>query len=141
ESCTDPADGLRRLLGSYVEFVAKHSSHVDILVSEEHHLHGEERSYNKQSQREYVGEWVHLMLAVHPEISEAEARVRVHAVLSCANGVARTPRLRGQPALLEPARRFCADVVFLGLEVGAPWRLRLTQGQPSNMVGMTTRAA
>lgn len=108
---TEPALALERLLGSYVEFAANHNEHINILVTESRHLGEEERASNKQSQRDYIGEWVHLMLCCDPTVDEPEARIRVHAVLGVVNDVARTVWLRRRPHVLESIKSFGAAVV------------------------------
>ncbi|SFB63844.1 transcriptional regulator, TetR family [Amycolatopsis marina] len=97
EGASTAADALNRLLVSYVDFTATHSDYVDILITEARHLEGDARTRVEQGQRDYVSEWLHLMRVNHPHMHEAEARIRVRAVLTVANDMARTPHLREQP--------------------------------------------
>lgn len=93
----DPYDGLVSLLASYVDFIADHHKYVTILLREARHLTGRAREQSKQTQREYINEWVMLIRATVPDLSEAEARLRVGIVVNVANDVARTPKLRALP--------------------------------------------
>ncbi|SIO90786.1 TetR/AcrR family transcriptional regulator [Nocardiopsis sp. JB363] len=95
---SNPDEGLTTLLASYVDFVADHHTYVTILLREARHLTGQAREQSKQTQREYINEWVTLMRTVVPDLPEAEARLRVGIVVNVANDLARTPKLRALPA-------------------------------------------
>lgn len=94
-----PADGLRRLLLSYSVFVLANPHMVDLLITELDQLPDEERRRARQSQYDYMAEWVHLLRAVHPEMDPVTARIRVQAALAMMNDVALTPRLRARGGL------------------------------------------
>lgn len=93
-----PEEGLISLLASYVDFVADHHTYVTILLCDSRHLSGRAREQSKQTQREYIDEWITLMRVTVPDLSEAEARLRVGLVVNIANDLARTPKLRALPA-------------------------------------------
>lgn len=93
-SARDAADGLRRLVASYPAFVLEHSHLVDLLVNETEHLPDEARAHMRRTVRDYIGDWAHLLRTVHEGLDETRARMAVWAVLSMANNVARSPRLR-----------------------------------------------
>ncbi|MGW3044311.1 TetR/AcrR family transcriptional regulator [Kitasatospora sp. NPDC001159] len=93
-SVQDHADALRLLILRYARFALAHQHLVTLIVTETEHLQDDDRQRTLQTQRDYIDEWLHLMRAVHPAMSPAEARVRVQAVLTITNDIARTPRLR-----------------------------------------------
>ncbi|MBB4931476.1 AcrR family transcriptional regulator [Lipingzhangella halophila] len=107
-----PADALSLLLDSYVEFVARHSEHIDVLLTEARNLSEDDRARSKQSQWDYIGEWVTLAQTCDPALDGAQARLRVQAVLSVANDVARTARMRTLPGALETVKRFGIAIVL-----------------------------
>ncbi|MEU3017525.1 TetR/AcrR family transcriptional regulator [Nocardiopsis sp. NPDC007018] len=108
----DPADGLRRLLASYVDFVARHHDYVTVLLCDSRHCEGSDRERTRRTQREYVGEWVTLVLASVPGMTEAEAEVRVAIVLNVANDIARTPGPRERPETWRTLRRLGRAVLL-----------------------------
>ncbi|MFE5585509.1 TetR/AcrR family transcriptional regulator [Kitasatospora sp. NPDC056531] len=98
-SAHDHADALRLLVLKYTQFALAHPHLVTLIVTETEHLPDDERHRTRQTQRDYIDEWLHLMRHVHPDMSPAEARVRVQAVLTIVNDIARTPRLRTQSGI------------------------------------------
>lgn len=114
KASTTPEEGLFRVITSYIDFAARHPRHIDILITEARHLDTIERARTKQTQRDYINEWVHLMLATQPARSETEARVRVHAMLAVANDVARTVEYRSSPNALETVKRFTVAIALPG---------------------------
>ncbi|MFR9778262.1 TetR/AcrR family transcriptional regulator [Micromonospora sp. MS34] len=98
-TATDPADGLRTLVRGYVGFTQAHHDLVGLLITEVDHLPEDERRSSRQTQYDYISEWVHLLGAGRPGLDPIAARVRVQAVLTVANDAARTPRVRAYPAL------------------------------------------
>lgn len=107
-----PADGLRRLLTSYIDFTVHHCDNMTIMLTEARHLDDTELAVIKQTQRDYISEWLHLMFAAAPALSEPEAKIRLHAVLGVANDIARTPHLRTRPRTLKTAADFCAAILL-----------------------------
>ncbi|MFG2056809.1 TetR/AcrR family transcriptional regulator [Micromonospora sp. NPDC048930] len=98
-TATDATDGLRTLVRGYVGFTQTHHDLVDLLITEVEHLPEDERRDSRQTQHDYISEWVHLLRADRPGLDPTAARVRVQAVLTVANDAARTPRIRAYPAL------------------------------------------
>ncbi|MCW3840929.1 TetR/AcrR family transcriptional regulator [Micromonospora yasonensis] len=109
----DATDGLRTLVRGYVGFTQAHHDLVDLLITEVEHLPEAERRESRQTQHDYIGEWVHLLRATRPGLDPTAARVRVQAVLTVANDAARTPRVRAYPAL--PATLEAIAAHLLGL--------------------------
>ncbi|MEU9330828.1 TetR/AcrR family transcriptional regulator [Streptomyces canus] len=109
-----PADALRLLVLRYTQFALAHRYLVTLTITETEHLPDDERRRTRQTQRDYVEEWLYLMRSVHPAMSQAEARVRVQAVFSIVNDVVRTPRLRTRSGVVQNVHSLgCA---LLGLE-------------------------
>ncbi|WP_222853702.1 TetR/AcrR family transcriptional regulator [Fodinicola acaciae] len=88
------ADALSQLIRSYAGFALEHRELVDVLVTEVAHLPEPERHRARQTQHDYVSEWVHLVRSQNPALDDTCARIRVQAVLAIVNDIARTPRLR-----------------------------------------------
>lgn len=111
-AATDSREALRLLLRSYVNLTVTYSNLTSTLVSEVIHLPGEQRHVIRRLQHDYVGEWVQLLAAERPALTEPESRVIVHAVLSIVNDVAGTGRLRPRPGLADELVRIGEDVLL-----------------------------
>lgn len=90
---------LPTLLRSYTGYSLAHHDVVDLLITEVGLLPEPGRHDLRRTQREYVGAWVGLLLDAHPDLGAGPARVRVQAVLTVVNDVARTPHLRTLPGI------------------------------------------
>lgn len=95
----DPADALRTLSRSYTAYSLAHHHIVDLLITEVAFLPDPERHEVRRTQHDYVTAWAGLLREVHQGLAEGPARVRVQAVLTVVNDVARTPRLRALPGV------------------------------------------
>lgn len=115
----NPYEGLVSLLASYVDFVADHHRYVTILLRESRNLTGRAREQSKQTQREYINEWVTLMRAVVPDLPEAEARLRVGVVVNVANDLARTPKLRALAASRATMKRLGRAILAVPAPTGS----------------------
>ncbi|MEU8837459.1 helix-turn-helix domain-containing protein, partial [Streptomyces sp900116325] len=105
-------DALHQLIDSYVDYAAENSALIDVLISETNNLAEPQRVRIAQSQQDYIGEWLHMLRQVRPEMSSAHARARVHATLTIVNDVARTRHLSRQPGSLASIKQL-ATVVLL----------------------------
>jgi AcrR family transcriptional regulator len=112
----DAPTALSLLVRRYAEFALTHRHLVALIVTETEHLPPAEQARIRQAQRDYIEEWLHLLHAVHPELPAKEARVRVQAVLTVVNDVARTPRLRDRPGLTAALHHLGCDL--LDVETG-----------------------
>jgi AcrR family transcriptional regulator len=98
-AATDPNDALHRIVLSYVDFVvnsdgvAMQYGQELAAVSERH------RTELRKRQRAYVAHWVRLLCTIRPAVSEAQARITVHAALTVINDLPRTRSVRTRPAL------------------------------------------
>ncbi|GAA2423485.1 TetR/AcrR family transcriptional regulator [Actinomadura vinacea] len=92
----DAPDALRQLVRSYVRFDLEQGHLIDIIIAELVHLTDDERHQVRQIQHDYIAEWVHLLRTVRPELDPVSARIRVQAVLTVVNDLARSPGLRSR---------------------------------------------
>lgn len=96
---TAPPDALRLLMERYVDFTLTNHHVADLLITEAANLPEEEQARSLAMQRDYVEHWVRLLRETDPGLSVGHARVRVQAVLTVANDIARTRHLRTMPAI------------------------------------------
>ena len=84
-----PEACLRLLVGSYVEFMLRQPDLVRVLMDEALYLPESEQESLRRIQLRYVGEWVNLLIAARPGISEPVGRFVTQGVFSLVNDVAR----------------------------------------------------
>jgi AcrR family transcriptional regulator len=109
----DAASALRMLIGFYVALSHTHHETIGLLITDIDHLPEEERHAIRRAQRDFVSEWVHLLRLDQPELDPVAARIRVHAALSVANDIARTPHLRRDPSVPAAVEILCARLLGL----------------------------
>lgn len=95
----DEAEGLRRLAESYVHTLTESPELAVSFSSAPRHITDADRDELLRVQRDYVAQWVRLHGAVHPEFSQRESRIAVHAALTIANDLTRTRRISTRPHL------------------------------------------
>jgi AcrR family transcriptional regulator len=110
-----PQEALGSLVTSYAEFALAHPALVDLLVSEVRNLPAPQRESALDAQREYVGEWVHLLEECRPELSGSVARMQIQAVLALINAVARIPHLQSAVGVSSAVAAICQHVLDLPL--------------------------
>ncbi|WAL66829.1 TetR family transcriptional regulator [Amycolatopsis cynarae] len=96
---SDEAEALGRLVESYVHVL---TGSVELVVSfsiDGVNLAEADRAELVRIQRDYVAQWVNLLMAAHPGLNAREARITVHAALTIANDLARTRRVNARPNL------------------------------------------
>ncbi|MFI2558926.1 TetR/AcrR family transcriptional regulator [Nocardia farcinica] len=86
----DARQALERLVNSYIDFAVDHPDHIEIGVSEARHLEPPYRDQIKQTQRDYIQEWVALMLHSGSAVAGGHAAARTHAITAVVNETART---------------------------------------------------
>jgi AcrR family transcriptional regulator len=111
----DAAGALRMLIGFYVALSHTHHETIGLLITDIGHLPDGERHAIRRAQRDFVSEWVHLLRLDQPQLDPTAARIRVHAALSVANDIARTPHLRRDPSVPAAVEIICTRL--LGLPV------------------------
>lgn len=107
-----PREVLDRLVGSYIRFTVQHPEIVDLMISEVDHLPEQEQHDAWRAQRDYVGEWVHLLRKVSSGLSQTSARLRVQAVFTLANDVSRIVHLRHNPGMPGALTELCTRLLF-----------------------------
>jgi AcrR family transcriptional regulator len=94
-----PVDTLERVQRSYVDFMFQHTDLMGVFLSETIYLPDEERHALRRVQHEYVSEWVRLLVAVRPDLTQPEARFVVHGVLGLVNDYVQGGRRHRRPDL------------------------------------------
>ncbi|MBT1098046.1 TetR/AcrR family transcriptional regulator [Streptomyces sp. Tu102] len=93
---SDAMSALGSLVDSYAAFAVQFPALVDVLVTEVRNLPGESAEALQKAQREFIGEWVHLLRQSHPDLDLPTARVTVQAALMMINDMSRSPGLRSR---------------------------------------------
>jgi AcrR family transcriptional regulator len=109
----DAAGALRMLIGFYVALSHTHYETIGLLITDIGHLPDGERHAIRRAQRDFVSEWVHLLRLDQPGLDPTAARIRVHAALSVANDIARTPHLRRDPSVPAAVEILCGRLLGL----------------------------
>jgi AcrR family transcriptional regulator len=112
-TATSPAAALREFLSGYGRFGLAHPALIDLMMSETRSLPEPARGAVLEAERNYVAELVHLLRQVHPDLTQAAARVQVQAALMIANDVARTARLRTLAGAAEAVADVCVQALAL----------------------------
>lgn len=88
-----PSESLDRLLRSYIEFALTQSHLIGLLIGELDQLPEKERKASRQSQREYLALWTHVLEGVRPGLDTSEAKIVIIAVLTVIDNATRAGRL------------------------------------------------
>jgi AcrR family transcriptional regulator len=95
---TDAPSRLDAIVDTYIELGSgPHGRLFKILASDSIYLEEEAGHAMRRSQREYVEEWVRALLDVRPELSENEARARVHTTMGVVSETALVETVRKRP--------------------------------------------
>ena len=84
----DDARVLATLVADQVAFAVNERYLVQLYQREVHTLPEADRRRLRRLQRHYVEEWVHVLAGLRPELSDGEARARVHASIGAIQSVA-----------------------------------------------------
>jgi len=106
----DPGDALQAVVESHVAQLLDQTDLFSAVITEIVHVPDAERHLLRRIQHDYVSEWVQLLGDLRPDLSDTEARVVTHAVISLFNDVARMRRFRQRPQLQH-------ELVRMGLEL------------------------
>ena len=109
---TGPEDALGRLIDSYLHVAGAHPHMVSSLIADLSQLPGPVGHQYRQVQREYVGEWVHLLEQIGGAAGQNEAWIRVQATLTLINDTARTPRVSRSPDFAVAVRTIARHVLM-----------------------------
>lgn len=85
---TDDRDALARLVCDQIAFAVDDRRVVQVYQREFHNLPETDRRRLRRLQRHYIEEWVHVLVGLRPELSDAEARITVHAAIGAIQSVA-----------------------------------------------------
>ena len=107
-----PEQTLRALVASYLGLVLEHPDLISVMLTETGHLPDQDQRRILQEQRDYIAEWVNLLVAIHPDESEDIARCRAQAAFTMANTCTRNPRLRARPDLGARLEDACIAVLL-----------------------------
>ena len=89
-----PREALDNVVAAYVDFAMVHHDLLGVLVAEVIKLPDPYKRELRRAQHDYVAEWIQLLGQARPDLDLREVRVRVYAVLTVVNDVARTAHLR-----------------------------------------------
>lgn len=95
----DEAEALRRLVESYVHALSGSSELTVGLSIDRANVPERDRAELVRVQRDYVAQWVDLLLTTRPESNPREAKITIHAALTIANDLTRTRRVANRPRL------------------------------------------
>ncbi len=84
---TDDRAALTLLVRDQVTFAIDDRRAVQVYQREFHNLPEEDRRRLRRMQRHYIEEWVHVVVGLRPELSDAEARTAVHAAIGAIQSV------------------------------------------------------
>ncbi|MFD2421901.1 TetR/AcrR family transcriptional regulator [Amycolatopsis pigmentata] len=96
KTATDDCGAMRALLNSYARLVTHEPHIVEALLSEIPHLADDERQPAVDSWVRYVKTWGRQLRKCYPEVTPAEASVRVHAAMTIVNDLSRTYSTRAE---------------------------------------------
>ncbi|NHU46408.1 MULTISPECIES: TetR/AcrR family transcriptional regulator [Rhodococcus] len=97
---TTPDEVLDALIRTYVrQALGIHGRIMHILSTDLLYLSDEEQSALRETQREYVAEWIAAICALSDELATSDARALAQAVIGVVTDVAQTPQLRERPGL------------------------------------------
>ncbi|SFQ55726.1 TetR/AcrR family transcriptional regulator [Amycolatopsis rubida] len=87
-SASDEEDALRRLVGVFASFAVRRAEVTDAMVTDLR-APGNTTEQLRQGQREYVEEWVHLFMALHPGRGRQAAHIEVQGTIMTIIDIAR----------------------------------------------------
>ncbi|MEU8636963.1 TetR/AcrR family transcriptional regulator [Amycolatopsis sp. NPDC048633] len=93
----DEQSALCRLAESYVHTILRTPELLVSFSADRVTMPDRDKADLLRVQRDYVAQWVTLLLTVRPELPTREAKITVHAALTIANDLARTRRLAARP--------------------------------------------
>lgn len=106
-----PSETLRRLIRSLIDFVFPNHHLVELILSETRSLDPEAQETGIRLQRDYLRSLVRLLQELRPDLPAGYARVRVQAVITLINDIARTNHLRSQPGVREATMAIAASIL------------------------------
>lgn len=100
-----PDDVLDALISTYVrQALGIHGRIMHILSTDLLYLSDEEQGALRETQREYVAEWIAAIRALSEGLDTIDARALAQAVIGVLTDITQTPRLRERPGIAEELR-------------------------------------
>ncbi|HKS44822.1 MAG TPA: TetR family transcriptional regulator [Amycolatopsis sp.] len=93
------AEALRALVESYVRVLTSSPELAVGFAIDGANIPEQDRADLLRVQRDYVTQWVNLLVAARPGLNAREAKIIVHAALTVANDLTRTRRIASRPRL------------------------------------------
>lgn len=81
DGVADLSAALEQLIRGQVEFVVADRELAQVYHNEIHNLPGDDQRRLRRKQRMYIEEWVHLLDELREDLTDADARVLVHAAI------------------------------------------------------------
>ena len=104
----EPAEALRDLVRGYIQLACERTVLASLLLSEQQNVD----DVTRNRQREYVAEWVALLRASRPTISEQAARVLVHTALAVIHNMTQIGREQDDPTFADDLAAMATAVLF-----------------------------
>jgi AcrR family transcriptional regulator len=98
DAASSPGEALDLVLQSTVRASVEHGRVIGALLDEIGSLPAEEAQTLRQARRDHVAEWVALLVAHRPGLTEAEAQVLAHSTVSMVNSLLLVPHIAARPA-------------------------------------------
>ena len=95
----DPGEALDQILQGFVRVSIQRGTVIGALLDEIVSLPEEAQESIRQTRRTYVAEWAGLLVRHRPELTDAEARVLVHAATAVVSALLRVRRVARRPTL------------------------------------------
>jgi AcrR family transcriptional regulator len=112
---TTPADVLDALIRTYIrQALGVHGRIMHILASDLLYLSDEEQSALRETQREYVAEWVDVICTLAEQLTPADARALAQAAIGVIADVVQYPELRERPGIAEELSALAHAMVLPG---------------------------
>jgi AcrR family transcriptional regulator len=116
-----PDDVLDALILTYVrQALGVHGRLMHILANDLLYLSPEEQDDLRETQREYVAEWIEAICALNHDSTPADARALTQAVIGVVTDVSQTPRLRARPGIADELAALALAMVRLSGEDQPP---------------------
>ncbi|MCG7633613.1 TetR/AcrR family transcriptional regulator [Gordonia McavH-238-E] len=115
---TTPAEVLRTLIDTYVrQALGVHGRIMHILAADLLYLSDDEQLRLRETQREYIAEWMEAISALSDEVTGDDARALAQAAIAVITDVCQNPELKSRPGLAEQLSALAhAMVIPRGLE-------------------------
>lgn len=116
----DEAEALRGLAASYVRTLTGSFDLAVGLSVDRANIPEQDRADLVRVQRDYVANWVDLLLAARPVANAREAKITVHAALTIANDLTSTRRIASRPRLAGELIALMTAVLGVGTPGSGP---------------------